>query len=170
MCVLRQAIFGAVTTLVVVFSGASPADYSQQAPLTGQQWNTLREQVNLLDKVAYLPSLLPVIMRHRDSLELSDAQLAAFREWRRLYYQDMVDLMNEIIQRRITLSKAALDHDVAGDQLLAEQKVIFTLQEKLLRLRLSCRELLITTFSPAQWDSFAFILEEYPEYAGLLEE
>ena len=152
------------------FSGASTADYSRQAPLNDQQWNTLREQVDLLEKVAYLPSLLPVIMRHRDSLELSDAQVSAFREWRRVHYQEMVDLMNEIIQRRITLSKASLDHNVAEDQLLADQKAIFALQEKLLRLRLSCRKLLTTTFSPSQWENFAFILEEYPKYAGLLED
>jgi hypothetical protein len=170
MCALERALCGALAVLLVFFSGASTADYSQQAPLNDQQWNTLRGQVNLLDKVAYLPSLLPVIMRHRDSLELSDAQVSAFREWRRIHYQEMVDLMNEIIQRRITLSKASLDHNVADDQLLAEQKTIFTLQEKLMRLRLSCRELLTTTFSPSQWDNFAFILEEYPKYAGLLED
>ena len=170
MYAIERAPFGAIAVLLVFFSGASTADYSRQAPLNAQQWNTLREQVNLLDKVAYLPSLLPVIMSNRDSLELSDAQVSAFREWRRVHYQEMVDLMNEIIQRRITLSKASLDHNVADDQLLADQKAIFALQEKLLRLRLSCRKLLTTTFSPSQWENFAFILEEYPKYAGLLED
>ena len=169
MYAIERAPSGAIAVLLV-FSGASTADYSRQAPLNAQQWNTLREQVNLLDKVAYLPSLLPVIMSNRDSLELSDAQVSAFREWRRVHYQEMVDLMNEIIQRRIALSKASLDHNVADDQLLADQKAIFALQEKLLRLRLSCRKLLTTTFSPSQWENFAFILEEYPKYAGLLED
>jgi hypothetical protein len=167
---LVRAALAAVTVFLSIYSGASAAVYSQRAPLTGHQWDTLREQVNLLDKVAYLPSLLPVIMKHRDALELTDAQLSAFRQWRRLHYPHMVDLMNEIIQRRIGLSKASLNQNVAGDQLLVDQKAIFTLQEELLRLRLSCRDLLITTFSPIQWDNFAFILEEYPPYAGLLDE
>ena len=122
----------------------------------------------MLDKIAYLPSLLPVIMKHRDTLELTDEQIAAFRQWRKLHYQDMVDLMNEIIQSRITLSKASLEVGLSSDNILAKQQEIFRLQERLLRIRLSCRNLIVETFSADQWDNLAFILEDYPRYAGFL--
>jgi hypothetical protein len=144
------------------------ADLARPSPLTDSQWEMVRQHVDLLDKIAYLPSLLPVIMKHRDTLELSDGQVAAFRQWRQQHYDHMVDLMNEIIQRRIALSRAALEVDTNADQILASQKAIFLLQEELLRTRLSCRELIVGTFSAGQWDSLAFILEEYPRYAGLL--
>jgi hypothetical protein len=126
--------------------------------------------VDLLDKIAYLPSLLPVIMKHQDSLELTNEQVAAFREWRKLRYQEMVDLMNKIIQLRFTLSKASLEVSRSSDDILAEQQEIFRLQERLLRVRLSCRNLIVETFSPQQWENMAFILEEYPRYAGLLDD
>jgi hypothetical protein len=103
-------------------------------------------------------------------LELSNAQLKAFRDWRKAHYPGMVDLMNEIIQRRITLTKASLDDQISKDEILAQQKIIFSLQEDLFRIRLSCREVIISTFSPNQWENLAFVLEEYPRYAGLLDE
>jgi len=48
--------------------------------------------------------------------------------------------------------------------------VILQLQQDLLGLRLSCRKLIMTTFSPDQWDNFAFVLEDYPEFAGLMQQ
>ena len=145
-------------------------DYAGSSPLTDSQWETVRDRVSLLDKIAYLPSLLPVIMKHRDTLELTDEQIAAFREWRKLHYQEMVDLMNDIIQRRFMLSKASLEVDLSSDEILAKQQKIFRLQERLLQVRLSCRNLIVETFSPDQWENMAFILEEYPRYAGLLDD
>jgi hypothetical protein len=159
-----------IAAFLLAASAASAEQLSQPAPLSNSQWEDIRQQVVLLDKIAYLPSLLPVVMTNRDALELSDAQVAAFRQWRKLHYREMVDLMNEIIQRRITLSKTTLDDQVSQNDMLAQQKEIFSLQEDLLRLRLSCRELIVSTFSPTQWDNLAFILEEYPRYAGLLDD
>jgi hypothetical protein len=151
-----------------MMSSPSAKELAQSAPLTNNQWESIREKVGLLDKIAYLPSLLPVIMTNRDALELSDAQLRAFREWRKAHYQDMVDLMNEIIQRRIALSKSTLDNTFGTGAILAQQQQIFALQTDLLRLRLSCRQVILNTFSEGQWDNLAFVLEDYPRYAGLL--
>lgn len=170
MSIQRIWTFATVFALCSLAPVAADTGISQQAPLTGSQWDILRERVNLLDKIAFLPSLLPVIMKNRDALELSDAQVVAFQEWRRLHYQNMVGLMNEIIQRRITLSKATLDVHISGDDILAQQKEIFRLQERLLHVRLSCRNLIVETFSDAQWGNLAFVLEEYPRYAGLLDD
>ena len=78
--------------------------------------------------------------------------------------------MNEIIERRIAFSRSALDPAIGDAELIHEQKMILRLQEELLSLRLSCRKLIMTTFSQSQWDNFAFILEDYPKFAGLLQQ
>ena len=147
----------------------SAADVKQTAPLTDAEWEKLGEHVSLLDKISFVPSLLPVIMKHREALELSDEQVAAFRNWRKQHYQRMVDVMNEIIERRIVLSKGALNPAVVNEDLVREQRQILQVQQKLLEIRLSCRDLVMKTFSPDQWNNFAFVLEEYPHFAGLMQ-
>ena len=168
MSVSKGVTYAFAACICFCASAAAETDYAGSSPLTNSQWETVRDRVGLLDKIAYLPSLLPVIMKHRDTLELTDEQIAAFRQWRKLHYQDMVDLMNEIIQSRITLSKASLEVGLSSDNILAKQQEIFRLQERLLRIRLSCRNLIVETFSADQWDNLAFILEDYPRYAGFL--
>ena len=162
------------SSLIIVFSMVSfvvsAADLTQRAPLTDSEWDQVREHVGLVDKISFFPSLLPVIMKHRDALELTDEQKAAFRGWRKQYYQQMVTLMKDILERRIAFSKRALDPEARSADLIPEQKTILQLQEELLRLKLSCRELIVTTFSRDQWNNLAFVLEEYPEYAGLIEQ
>jgi hypothetical protein len=170
MSVSKGFTYAVVAYLCFCASASAETDYAGSSPLTDSQWETVRDRVGLLDKVAYLPSLLPVIMKHRDTLELKNEQVAAFRQWRKLHYGDMVELMNEIIRRRFTLSKASLDVKLSSDDILAKQKEIFRLQERLLRIRLSCRNLIVETFSPDQWENMAFVLEEYPRYAGLLDD
>jgi hypothetical protein len=74
--------------------------------------------------------------------------------------------MNEIIRGRIAFSKSALNPAIRNDALIYKQKKIFQLQEDLLGLRLSCRTLPTTTLSSSQWNNFAFVLKDYPEFAG----
>lgn len=164
---LRNSSLIVVFTTVTFF--ASAADLTQPGPLTDAEWNKVEEHVGLLDQISFFPSLLPVIMKHREALELTDDQKHAFRGWRKKNYQRMVGLMNEIIERRIAFSKSALDPAVRDAELVHKQKMILQLQEKLLALRLSCRKLILTTFSPDQWNNFAFVLEDYPEFAGLMQ-
>lgn len=160
-------------SLIVIFAlasfAATAADLKQSAPLTDVEWEKAREHVGLLDKISFVPSLLPIIMKHREALELTKLQKAAFRAWRKQNYQRMVDVMNEIIERRIALSKGALDPAVGNEDLSREQRAILQLQQQLLAIRLSCRALVIRTFTPDQWNNFAFVLEEYPDLAGLMQ-
>jgi hypothetical protein len=158
-----------IIVFMVVTFVASAADLTQPGPLTDAEWDKVQEHVGLLDKISFFPALLPVIMKHRDALELTDHQKRIFRGWRKQNYQRMVDFMNEIIERRIAFSKSALDPAIGDAELVHQQKMILQLQEELLSLRLSCRKLILTTFSPGQWDNFAFVLEDYPEFAGLLQ-
>ena len=165
---LPKKFFLIIVITTVTFSAAA-SDLSQPQPLSDTEWDKVRSRVVLLDRVSYIPSLLPVIMKHREALGLSDEQKAAFRSWRKKNYQRMINIMNDVVTRRIELSKAALDPTVTSNELIRQQQEILQLQQELLVVRLSCRKLMVETFSTEQWSSFAFILEEYPNFAGLLE-
>lgn len=160
---------GAAVFLLCASLTVWAADLSQPAPLSDPQWDKVYVQLNLLDKVAYFPSLLPVIMKHRGALGLSYRQIKALRLWRKENYQEMVDLMNQIIEHRIELSKGSLNAKLTNEQILAKQQEIFELQEQVLRIRLSCRQIVVSTFSAEQWADLGFVLEEYPQFAGLLD-
>ena len=166
---MEKLIYRSGAAAFVLCVSVSASELGQVAPLSDLQWDSVQSQVNLLDKVAYFPSLLPVIMKHRDSIGLSYRQTRSFRLWRKENYQKMVDLMNEIILRRIELSKSSLDTRLTGEQILEQQRDIFELQAEVLRLRLSCRQIIVSTFSLEQWDNLGFVLEEYPKLAGLLD-
>ena len=159
---------GAAVFLLCASLTVWATDLSQLAPLSGPQWDKVYVQVNLLDKVAYFPSLLPVIMKHRDALGLSYHQTKALRLWRKENYQKMVDLMNKVIEHRIELSKGSLNAKLTNEQILDKQQEIFELQRQVLRIRLSCRQIIVSTFSAEQWADLGFVLEEYPQFAGLL--
>ena len=53
-------------------------------------------------------------------------------------------------------------------KLLAFQSDIQELQVQLLKIKLSCRELIMTTFTDEQWDNFAFIISDNPKLASLM--
>jgi len=148
---------------------AAPENLSSDKPLSPKTWEHLRERLALLNNISYLPTLLPIIMAHRNELELTEAQVAALREWRRDHYQNMVDTMNVIIRKRIALSQGALQPEASAEALIAMQDEIFILQRKLFELRLSCRELVTSTFTEDQWSNFAFIAAEDPQIGGLIE-
>ena len=157
-----------IAILMVVNLVASGAGLTQPAPLSDVEWDKVPEHVHSLGKIWFFPALHPVIMKNQNALELTPDQKRTFRSWRKQNYQRMVDLMNEIIERRIAFSTSSLDQVVGNTELIHIQKIIFQLQEELLVLRLSCRKLILTTFTSNQWNNFAFFLEDYPEFAGFM--
>ncbi len=166
---MKKPAHGYGAAAILLCASVSATDLSQVAPLSDRQWDGNHSKVNLLDKVAYFPSLLPVIMKHRDVLGLSYRQTKALRLWRKENYQKMVDLMNQIIEQRIELSRGSVNAKLSIQQILDKQQEIFELQEKVLRIRLSCRQIVLSTFSAEQWANLGFVLEEYPQFAGLLD-
>jgi hypothetical protein len=166
---MEKLAHGHSVAAFLLCTSVSATDLAQVAPLSDLQWDAIHSKVNLLDKVAYFPSLLPVIMKHREALGLSYRQTRALRLWRKENYRKMVDLMNQIIEHRIELSKASLNANLTNEQIFDKQQEIFELQEQVLRIRLSCRQIVVSTFSAEQWANLGFVLEEYPQFAGLLD-
>jgi hypothetical protein len=144
------------------------AKHNSDHPLSPEDWDEVKEKVELLEPAGLMPTLLPVIMSNRDTLQLTDEQVDAFRAWRKKNYTNMVNIMNEIIEKMVDFRVQSLSPSITGDQLLAFQSDIQQLQVKLLKIKLSCRELIMTTFTDEQWDNFAFIVADNPKLASLM--
>ena len=59
------------------------AKHDSNHPLTADDWKEVMDKVVLLESSGLMPTLLPVIMRNQDTLELTDEQINAFRAWRK---------------------------------------------------------------------------------------
>ena len=153
---------------VFLLSAPALAKHDSDHPLTADDWKEVIEKVVLLEDTGLLPTLLPVIMGNRDTLQLTEDQVNAFRAWRKQHYTNVINIMNEILEKKVQFRVEALSPSVSGDHLLALQAEIQELQQKLLKLKLSCRELVMSTFTEEQWENFAFVASDNPKLASLL--
>ena len=144
------------------------AKHNSDHPLTTDDWKEVMDKVVLLESSGLMPTLLPVIMRNQDTLELTDEQINAFRAWRKKNYTHMVNVMNEIIEKSVQFRVAALSPRITSDQLYVLQSEIQELQRQLLKIKLSCRELVTTSFTDTQWENFAFVVADNPKLASLM--
>ena len=144
------------------------AKHNSDHPLSADDWKEVMDKVVLLESSGLMPTLLPVIMRNQDTLELTDDQINAFRAWRKKNYTHMVNVMNEIIEKSVQFRVAALSPDISSDDLYVLQSEIHDLQRQLLKIKLSCRELVTTSFTETQWDNFAFVVADNPKLASLM--
>jgi hypothetical protein len=80
----------------------------------------------------------------------------------------MVNIMNAIIEKKVQFRIDSLSTRVSSDHLLAFQEELHALQRQLLKIKLSCRELIMATFTGEQWENFAFVVADNPKLASLL--
>jgi len=144
------------------------AKHNSDHPLTADDWKEVMNKVVLLEDSGLMPMLLPIIMGNRDALQLTDEQVNLFSSWRKKNYTNMVNLMNIIIEEKVQFRIESLSPRIASDRLLSFQSEIQELQRQLLKIKLSCRENLMTTFTNEQWDNFAFIVSDNPKLASLM--
>jgi hypothetical protein len=155
--------------IALFFIGFSAhAKHNSNHPLSPEDWKEVMEKVVLLEDSGLMPTLLPIIMGNRDTLQLTDDQISSFRAWRKENYTNVINLMNEILEKKVQFRVVALSPSVSSDHLLTLQAEIQKLQQELLHLKLSCRELVISTFTEQQWENFAFVVSDNPKLASLL--
>ena len=142
------------------------AAHDSTHPLTDEQWQQVEKNLELIDSVNYVPTLLPVIMRNQDALMLTSEQLRHFRDWRKENYVPMVNTMNEIIQMRVEIKRASLDASVSGEELQSMLDRAHDAQKRLMSIKLSCRKMLVESFDGEQWENFAFVASDYPKLAA----
>ena len=144
------------------------AKHNSDHPLTADDWKDVMNKVVLLEDSGLMPMLLPIIMGNRDALQLTDEQVNLFSSWRKKNYTNMVNLMNKIIEEKVQFRVESLSPRITSDRTLSFQSEIQELQRQLLKIKLSCRENLMTTFTNEQWDNFAFIVSDNPKLASLM--
>lgn len=156
--------------LVVCFLFVSPAmaKHASGHPLTDDDWKEVMDKIILLEDAGLMPTVLPTVLRNRDTLQLTRDQIRKFRAWRKQNYVGMVNLMNRIIEKTVEFKSASLSPRISKQRLLAFQSEIQGLQQQLLKIKLSCREIMISTFTDEQWENFAFVVADDPRLGSLL--
>ena len=122
--------------------------------------DVLDKKLELLDRISYHPSLLPIIMQNIDFLELTPDQLNRLNEWRKMNAPAMLEKMEEVAKGRIDFVDRSLDPKTSEVDLVREQHQLFKLQEEVLAYKLSCRENILHTFTPKQWDALQLIMAD----------
>ena len=120
--------------------------------------DVLDKKLELLDRISYHPSLLPIIMQNIDFLELTPDQLKRLTEWRKKNAPAMLEKMEEVAKGRIDFVERSLNPKTAQQDLVREQHQLFKLQEEVLAYKLSCRQNILQTFTPKQWDALQLIM------------
>lgn len=126
----------------------------------GQRSLKQHQYIEKLDRVNFLPSLLPVIIENSDIIELSDTQLQTLLQWRDKNRDNVIHAMNEIARKRIEIKESALSPEISSSRLIQMQNEVFRLQREVLEYKLSCRDLVINTFNSKNWEGFFLVLAE----------
>ena len=145
--------------LITILTGFFLISSSALADLSDSD-RLLEQHAEKLDKINYLPALLPVILDNRDVIELTDSQVDTLLTWRENNREDVIAVMNEIVRKRVAIKKAALSPEVTALTLMKMQSDVFSLQRTVMEYKLSCRDLVINTFNRDNWDGFYFVLAE----------
>lgn len=149
---------GARILFIAVFLLGSPPVYagSSSEPKTPD----LESSIQKLDRINYLPNLLPVILKNRDFIGLSDEQVNRLEAWRSTNREPMLAAMEEVANKRLAIKQAALSPTVSSGRLKQMQNDIFRLQREILEYKLSCRDHVVKTFNAENWDSFFIVLAD----------
>jgi hypothetical protein len=143
------------SVLLLVVATTNVAFSATQADTT-----EIDQRLELIDKISYHPSLLPIIMENSDYLELTPDQLKKLNEWRRKNVPAMLEKMEEVAKGRIDFVDRSLNPKTSEAELVREQHHLFKLQEEVLSYKLSCRQNILQTFTPKQCDALQLIMED----------
>lgn len=113
-----------------------------------------------LNKLDFLPELLPIIIQNSDAIGLNEVQVNKLLEWRRINRDDMVATMKEIARKRSEIRRSALKPTVSSARIEQMQTEIFRLERRMLDYKLSCRDTVMHTFNRKNWEDFLFVLAD----------
>ena len=129
-------------------------------PTVEQKRHDLDHAIKKLDKINFLPNLLPVIIDNRDFIGLTQEQVDDLDQWRKTNRAPMLSAMHTIADKRIEMKQAALSPTVSSSRMIQMQNEIFRLQREVIEHKLSCREKIIQTFNDENWISFFMVLAD----------
>lgn len=149
-----------VARLVPAFIIISLSQLSFAGSSMEQEELDFNSSIEKLDRINYLPALLPVIFKHRDFIGLTDEQFEKLEHWRTENREQMLSAMEQIARKRIEIKQAALSPSVSSARLQQMQNEIFRLQREVLDYKLSCRDHVVQTFNKENWISFFMVLAD----------
>ena len=144
-----------ITLLFICSSQVSHAE-----SLLDQKELEIESYIVKLDKVNYLPNLLPIILKNKDFIGLTDDQVTYLDDWRKKNRTPMLAAMKDITKKRIEMKEAALSPNISSARLIQLQNDIFRLHREVLEYKLSCREHVVRTFDNENWSSFFLVLAD----------
>lgn len=163
---VKKLILGSLLSSFLCFS-VSASEFDDRIPTQAEieafeeiDWAVAFSRMKKLSQIGFHPFLMPLLMRNRDFIELTDEQLGIFKDWRHKNRVPLLHTMDKIIYERSLFTKLSLSPNTSEDTLIAKQKVIFKLHQKVLNYQLSCRRNILDTFTEEQWDNFRFVLTE----------
>ena len=125
-----------------------------------QEQLDISSSIEKLDKINYLPNLLPVILNNKDFIGLTEEQIGKLEDWRRENRQPMLAAMKQAAVKRVEIKQAALSPTISSARLQQMQNDIFRLQRQILEYKLSCRDNVVRTFNDENWTSFFMVLAD----------
>ena len=147
-----RILFTITTLLLTQFAFAESTLYRES--------DDLELAIQKLDKVNYLPQLMPIIHNNKDFIGLTQKQVNDLDNWRKTNKAPMVAAMREIVRKRVDIKQAALSPTVSSAHIIQMQNSIFRLQREVLEYKLSCREQIVKTFNDENWISFFMVLAD----------
>lgn len=152
---MKYSTFFTSLTLFISITGTALAETeSHERKIEKYQY------IEKLDKINFLPSLLPVIIENSDVIELTDKQLEVLLKWRDKNRETVIATQNEIARKLVEIKAAALSPDTSSARLIQMQNDVFRLQREVLEYKLSCRDLVINTFNKNNWEGFFLVLAD----------
>ena len=148
------------TRIVLTLAFLFLSHISFAGPALDQKQADIETSIAKLDRINYLPNLLPVILENRDFIGLTDDQVNTLEQWRAHNREPLLETMKLVASKRVELKQAALSPTVSSARLQQMQNEIFRLQREILEYKLSCRDHVVRTFNDENWTSFFMVLAD----------
>jgi hypothetical protein len=139
--------------IMLMVSQVTVADMQQQKS-NGDEGKSV--MVSLMEKVSPMPMLMSTLVKHAETLELTQQQMDVFAQWRKENMASAMTLATSILNLERQINSAALN----GVPSKEVTNLLDTLMEKRLTLAskmLACRDNVKNTLSNQQWDSLVHL-------------
>lgn len=139
--------------IMLMVSQVTVADMQQQKS-NGDEGKSV--MVSLMEKVSPMPMLMSTLVKHAETLELTQQQMDVFAQWRKENMASAMTLATSILNLERQINIAALN----GVPSKEVTNLLDTLMEKRLTLAskmLACRDNVKNTLSNQQWDSLVHL-------------
>jgi hypothetical protein len=152
---MKQKLFITLLSslMALMASQATVADMQHQ-PSNGDSGKSV--MVSLMEKVSPMPMLMSTLVKHSETLELTQQQMDIFAKWRKENMASAMTLATSILNLERQINAAALK----GDSPKEVTKLLNTLMEKRLVLAskmLACRDNVKNALTEQQWDNLVHL-------------